>query len=653
MIVMQLNNVTKYFGADIILSKIKLEVHHDDRIAIVGRNGAGKSTLLKIMAGQLSYDEGEIYKPKDLTIGYLDQHTGLNSNQSIWNEMLSVFQPLIELEKDLRKLEMKMADPDLIKDQQAYNQLLSTYDEKQVQFQEQGGFQYEAEIEAVLQGLNFGSFDYSTSINELSGGQKTRLALGKLLLSKPDLLILDEPTNHLDIDTLSWLENYLKNYKGAIVIVSHDRYFIDEICDVVYDLAFQQAKKYNGNYSYFLTQRAEEYALELKRFERQQSEIKRLEEFIQRNIARDSTSKMAKSRRKKLEKMDIIDRPKLDNASLKFSFDINRKSGNDVLKVENLSAKYDESDEPVFQNVSFSVNRGERIAIVGPNGIGKSTLLKALLKKIDYVEGDIQYGTNVEFGYYDQEQSSLNRSKTVLQELWDDYPQMLERDIRTVLGNFLFSGDDVLKTVGLLSGGEKARLLLSKLMLQKANVLIMDEPTNHLDLDSKEVLEAALADFPGTILFVSHDRYFINRIATHVMELNKNGNRIFIGDYDYYVEKLQEENELKLIQIQEQQKRNSNDNDQKRHELNKEQQREIRKLERQLEKVENDIHECEQLIEIEQEKLFDEQYINDYTKLQEINDLIKSYEEQLEALMNEWEEVHNKLEILKNEGTSE
>ena len=644
MIVMQLNNISKYFGADLILSKIKLEVHHDDRIAIVGRNGAGKSTLLKIMSGQIPYDEGEIFQPKGVTVGYLDQHTGLDSEESIWNEMLTVYEPLIQLEKELRKMEEQMADPKIIEDERKYQQLLSQYDSKQHDFEQRGGFHYEADIESVLNGLNFGNFDFQTPIQELSGGQKTRLALGKLLLSKPDVLILDEPTNHLDIETLRWLEGYLKGYPGAVVIVSHDRYFLDETVNIVYDVAFQSIKKYHGNYSYFLRKRAEDYELEMKRYEKQQEEIKKLEVYIQKNIARDSTSKQAKSRRKKLEKMDKMDRPSLDDHSAKFSFEITRKSGNDVLKVDHLSAKYGELDEPVFKDVSFRVNRGDRIAIVGPNGIGKSTLLKAILKRMDHVNGDIQYGTNVEFGYYDQEQSTLNAHKTALQELWDEYPLMPEKDVRTVLGNFLFTGDDVLKTIGMLSGGEKARVLLAKLMLQKANVLIMDEPTNHLDLDSKEVLEAALADFPGTIIFVSHDRYFINRIATHIMELSNQGSRLFIGDYDYYLEKLEEESQLEAIKKAEiEEKRQSQ---QANVPTNKQIQRDRRKIERQIQSIEEQIVEHEQTIEEQEPKLYDPENVNDYTKLQDINQTIKENEEAIEQLMEKWEELQQEIEKL-------
>ncbi|PKR76529.1 multidrug ABC transporter ATP-binding protein [Halalkalibacillus sediminis] len=643
MIVMQLNEISKSFGADLILSKIKLEVHHDDRIAIVGRNGAGKSTLLKIMAGQMTHDDGDIFKPKDVTIGYLAQHTGLDSKRTIKEEMLTVFESTIRLEKELREMEAKMADPDILENAEKYELLLSNYDEKQNYFQSIGGFQYEAEIEAVLHGLQFGSFDFETPIHELSGGQKTRLALGKLLLSKPNILVLDEPTNHLDIQTLSWLETYIKNYDGAVVIVSHDRYFLDETVKTVYDVAFQTATKYKGNYTTFLQKRAEQYELQMKRFEKQQEEIKQLEEFVQKNIARDSTSKRAQSRRKKLEKMERIESPDIDDKSTKFSFEIERRSGNDVLKVDDLTAKYAALDKPIFQNVSFRINRADRVAIVGPNGVGKSTLLKALLNRLTHVEGNIQVGTNVQFGYYDQEQSSLTGNKTVLQELWDDYPLKPEKEIRTILGNFLFSGDDVLKTIGMLSGGEKARILLAKLMLQRANVLIMDEPTNHLDLDSKEVLEAALAEYPGTILFVSHDRYFINRLATHVMEMTASGTRTFIGDYDYYIEKLEEEKEIEALQKAKHQEPTQNEKNKNQFYNDKQVKSEIRKIERSIQSIEEQIEEHEAIIEVEGQKMYDPELTANADELHKIQQTIHDSEAKVEQLMEEWEELQEQL----------
>ena len=546
MILLQVNQLFKSYGADLILSNIKLEVQTRDRIALVGRNGAGKSTLLKILSGNLSFDSGDIIKPKEVKIGYLAQNTGLESNLSIWEEMLSVFAELQKQEQTLRALEQQMSDPTIIHNEAEYEKVLKDYDLLQVQFKENGGYQYEADIRSVLHGLSFQSFDYNTKISSLSGGQKTRLALGKLLLSKPDILILDEPTNHLDIDTLSWLEQYLQGYDGAVLIVSHDRYFLDKVVNQVYEISRKQIAKFPGNYSSYLDKKAANYERDMKQFEKQQDEVAKLQDFIQRNLARASTTKRAQSRRKKLERMELMDRPLGNEKSASFGFDIEKQSGNEVLNVNSLSVGYD--NESISNHLSLRLTRGDSIALVGPNGIGKSTLLKTIVQKLPPLEGDIQYGSNVSIGYYDQEQAELTSNKRVLNELWDDYPLQNEKEIRTVLGNFLFSGDDVLKIVSTLSGGEKARLALAKLMMQKANFLILDEPTNHLDLDSKEILENALIDYPGTILFVSHDRYFINRIASKVIELNKDGATEYLGDYDYYVEKKLEQAELKALE---------------------------------------------------------------------------------------------------------
>lgn len=540
MILLQVNQLCKYFGADLILSNIKLEVQTRDKIALVGRNGAGKSTLLKIISGQLSYDNGEIIQPKDVSIGYLAQNTGLQSTRSIWDEMLTVFQPLIEMEKDLRQLENKMAQLSPTENHEQYEQILKDYDHLQIKFKDNGGYQYEADIRSILHGLNFYEKDYLTEIASLSGGQKTRLALGKLLLTKPDILILDEPTNHLDIETLSWLEQYLQSYEGAILIVSHDRYFLDKIVHTVYEISQNKIEKYVGNYSQYLLLKAENFERELKQYEKQQDEIANLTNFVQKNIARASTTRRAQSRRKQLERMERLSRPLGVEKSASFNFHIDRQSGNDVLNINKLAIGYD--GKQITENIHLQITRGESIALIGPNGIGKSTLLKTIARKLTPIHGEIRMGANVSIGYYDQEQADLSSHKRVLNELWDDYPSSDEKDIRTVLGNFLFSQDDVLKPVSSLSGGEKARLALAKLYMQKANFLILDEPTNHLDLDSKEVLENALIDYPGTLLFVSHDRYFINRIASKVIELAPNGAIEYLGDYDYYFEKKQSKN---------------------------------------------------------------------------------------------------------------
>ncbi|QKY71227.1 ABC-F family ATP-binding cassette domain-containing protein [Lentibacillus sp. CBA3610] len=633
MILMQLNDLSKSFGAEEILTNIKFEIQENDRIAIVGRNGSGKSTLLKIMAGELSYDEGELFKPKDLSIGYLTQHSSLESDKSIWDEMVDVFDHLLLQQQELRRLEDKMKQTDSLSDAD-YEQLLLEYDKKQQAFDAAGGYRYEADIKAVLTGLNFPDNDYHTPINELSGGQKTRLALGKLLLKKPALLILDEPTNHLDIDTMGWLENYLSNYPGAVIIVSHDRYFLDKTISTVYEISWHHSKKYNGNYSYYLKQRALDYERELKAFEKQQTEIKRMEDFIQRNIARASTSKRAQSRRKQLEKMEKMDKPKGDEKSANFTFRINRSSGNDVLKIDQLAFHY-ETGDPVFSNVKLDVSRGERIALVGPNGVGKTTLLKVILGRLQPEAGSINTGTNVEIGYYDQEQQRLTSTKTVLDELWDEYPEVDEKDIRTVLGNFLFSGEDVLKNVHSLSGGEKARLSLSKLMMQKANLLVLDEPTNHLDIDSKEVLETALMDFPGTIIFVSHDRYFINKIADKVVEMQRNGTTTYLGDYDYYIEKKQEEAEIKKLQ-QPKETVHTEDQQKTKFQEDKQLQRERRKKERKITELEETIDQLETELAALEQKMTEPEVYEDHEKSLELTKQTSEIKQKIEQLMEEW-----------------
>ncbi|WP_079504162.1 ABC-F family ATP-binding cassette domain-containing protein [Mesobacillus jeotgali] len=641
MILLQVNQLSKYFAADLILSNIKFEIQTNDRVALVGRNGAGKSTLLKIIAGYESHEDGEIIRPKGTSIGYLAQNTGLESEKSIWDEMLAVFDHLHRMEKELRRLEEKMSDPGILSNESEYGRVLKDYDILQVDFKEKGGYQYEADIRSVLHGLNFHSFDYSTKISTLSGGQKTRLALAKLLLTRPDILILDEPTNHLDIDTLSWLEQYLQGYDGAILIVSHDRYFLDKVVNQVYEISRHQLMKFPGNYSSYLEEKAANYERDLKLYEKQQDEIAKLQDFIQRNLARASTTKRAQSRRKQLDKIDRLDRPMGDEKSASFSFQIERQSGNDVLKVDTLAVGY--HDEAVSRDITFHLTRGDSTALVGPNGVGKSTLLKTIVEKLPSISGNIQYGSNVSIGYYDQEQAELSSNKKVLNELWDEYPLKSEKEIRTVLGNFLFSGDDVSKIVSTLSGGEKARLALAKLMLQKSNFLILDEPTNHLDLDSKEVLENALIDYPGTILFVSHDRYFINRIATKVLELDRGGATEYLGDYDYYVEKKLEQEELKELARQAaiaagtvseaiKQDKTSYQQDKEAKKLERQRKRRMEEVEALIDKLETEVAEYEEL-------LCDPEVFQDHEKAGEINSKIEAAKETLDELMEEWTEL--------------
>ncbi|QOY37808.1 ABC-F family ATP-binding cassette domain-containing protein [Anaerobacillus isosaccharinicus] len=640
MILLQCVQLTKNFGAEPILSNIKLEVQSRDRVAIVGRNGAGKSTLLKIIAGKLSYNSGEVIIPKDVTLGYLAQNTGLESSSSIWDEMLTVFKPLIQMEKELRVLEAKMADPDCINNEKTYEKLLKDYDLLSESFKEQGGYKYEADIRGILSGLNFSDKDYSTKISTLSGGQKTRLALGKLLLTRPDLLILDEPTNHLDLETLTWLEQYLLHYDGAILIVSHDRYFLDKVSTVVYEISRKKATRFSGNYSFYLDEKAKRYELELKQYEKQQGEIEKLHTFVEKNLARASTTKRAQSRRKQLEKMDVLDRPQGDEKSARFSFDIIKQTGNDVLRTEQLSGGYPNS-KPLFENLNLAINRSESIALLGPNGIGKSTLLKIITKQLEPLSGKIKYGSNLLLGYYDQEQANLNSNKQVLHELWDEYPLTPEKEIRTILGNFLFSGDDVLKSVSDLSGGEKARVSLAKLMMQKANFLILDEPTNHLDLDSKEILENALIDYPGTILFVSHDRYFVNRMASRVVEMTKDGLVDYIGDYDYYLAKKQENIERKQLKEQQEDKVQVQEEQPNKQTflLDKEAKRKERQLKRRLEEIEQAIEELELSIDEKEKALCDPEIYQDHNQVSKLNTEIEKQKQELDALLEEWSEL--------------
>lgn len=638
-IVLQVNQITKSFNGEDILTNVKLEVQDRDRVALVGRNGAGKSTLLKIIAGEMSYDSGEIIMPKNIRLGYLEQHAGLESKLTIWEEMKTIFSHLINSEKELRSLESQMADPTIYEDTEAYSRVAATYDELQLAFNEAGGYRFESDIRSILHGMQFFPDDYDKPVQALSGGQKTRLALAKMLLSKPDLLILDEPTNHLDIQTLSFLENYLKNYSGAVLIVSHDRYFLDQVVNFVYEVSRHNVVRYVGNYSSYLTQKAKNYELDRKKYEKQQEEKAKLEDFVSKNLARASTTKMAQSRRKVIEKTDWMESPDGDEKSASFGFTIDRPSGNDVLRLEQIAVGY--PNKTVSSNISFSVYKQDRIALVGPNGVGKSTLLKTIMKQLNAADGKIQYGTNVQFGYYDQEQAALTGNKTALQELWDEWPLMNERDVRTVLGRFLFSGDDVQKTVSTLSGGEKARLALAKLMLLKANTLVLDEPTNHLDLDSKEVLENALLDFPGTIIFVSHDRYFINRIATKVIELASEDATLFLGDYDYYLEKKEEMEELALenavVENTVITKVNTST-------IDKESKKKERQLRRQLEELESQIPTVDVEIATIEEKLCDPEIFQDHEAVQQLQRELDQLKEKQDDLSNEWLELQEQLE---------
>lgn len=635
----QLNNITKNFVVNEIFSNVKMEINDKDRVAIVGRNGAGKSTLLKIISGELSFDSGERTVSKNTTIGYLSQEFIVREDLSIYEEMITCFEEIISLEANLEKLSYELTPENIEKDPS----LLDRFDRLQNEVLTHKDYHYKSKIESVLYGLDFTKDVFDKKISTFSGGEKTRLSMAKLLLSEPDLLILDEPTNHLDMENVAWLENYLSSYNGAIVIVSHDRYFLDKVVNVVYNLEFGKLKKYVGNYSKFLKQYEEDYEKQLKEFTSQQKDIKRLEEFVQKNIARASTSKMAKSRQKVLDKMELIDNPKKDDKAANIEFKIKEQSGRDVLMIENLKVGYD--GKQVGNAYNFSVYKGDRIAIVGRNGIGKSTLIKTIAKKQNAIGGSVHYGSKVSLGYYDQKQAEFESSKTILNELWDEYPLMKEAEVRTVLGRFLFRGDSVLKIVRDLSGGEKARLQLAKLMLEKNNLLVLDEPTNHLDITSKQVLEDALENYEGTIVFVSHDRYFINKIANKVLDITGDDYSIYLGNYDYYLEKREQEliaKKLKEEKTEEVQEKVAND-----YVLGKEEKKRIRKLERTREELLEKIESLEEKVTLVNNELTKEEVYTDAIKVQEYNEELRSLNQEIEDLNNTWLEIEEELESLQ------
>lgn len=641
---LQVSNISKSYGVNAVLSNISMQVQERERIGLVGVNGAGKSTLLKIIAGEMNADSGTIHKAKETKIGYLAQNSGLQSDRTIEAEMRAVFSRLIEAEQELRELEIKIADPELHADEKRYADTLDRYAKRSDWFREQGGFEINTRINSVLHGMGFGQFPQDTVISTLSGGQKTRLALARILLQAPDLLMLDEPTNYLDIETLTWLESYLRGYSGAILVVSHDRYFLDALAQTIVEIERHTSKRYTGNYSRYAELKAAEYEINMKQYEKQQDEIARMEQFVQQNIVRASTTKRAQSRRKALEKMDRMEKPLGDLKKAHFSFEIERMTGKDVLQVQDVAVTFQGRDKPLFEHVSFQLTRGETVALIGPNGIGKSTLLKAIVGQYEPSAGTIRFGTHVKLGYYDQEHTRLNPQNTVLEEVWGAYSHIEEARIRTVLGNFLFSGEDVLKRISSLSGGEKARVSLAKLMLAQANVLILDEPTNHLDLFSKEVLEAALMDYEGTLLFISHDRYFLNKMAERIVELKPSGTEHFLGNYDEMVEKKQEIEEARLEALSKQTASaakaaaNSDNPPASSYETDKQAKREERARQRKLEQLEQDIAALEQQISELEEQLADPAIFNDYIRIQEIQGEIGSRKTALEAAYEEWEQ---------------
>ncbi|HEV2145048.1 TPA: ABC-F family ATP-binding cassette domain-containing protein [Streptococcus pneumoniae] len=633
MIILQSNKIERSFAGEVLFDNINLQVDERDRIALVGKNGAGKSTLLKILVGEEEPTSGEINKKKDISLSYLAQDSRFESENTIYDEMLHVFNNLRRTERQLRQMELEMGE----KSGEDLDKLMSDYDRLSENFRQAGGFTYEADIRAILNGFKFDESMWQMKIAELSGGQNTRLALAKMLLEKPNLLVLDEPTNHLDIETIAWLENYLVNYSGALIIVSHDRYFLDKVATITLDLTKHSLDRYVGNYSRFVELKEQKLATEAKNYEKQQKEIAALEDFVNRNLVRASTTKRAQSRRKQLEKMERLDKPEAGKKAANMTFQSEKTSGNVVLTVENTAIGYD--GEVLSQPINLDLRKMNAVAIVGPNGIGKSTFIKSIVDQIPFIKGEKRFGANVEVGYYDQTQSKLTPSNTVLDELWNDFKLTPEVEIRNRLGAFLFSGDDVKKSVGMLSGGEKARLLLAKLSMENNNFLILDEPTNHLDIDSKEVLENALIDFDGTLLFVSHDRYFINRVATHVLELSENGSTLYLGDYDYYVEKkaTAEMSQTEEASTSNQAKEASPVND---YQAQKESQKEVRKLMRQIESLEAEIEELESQSQAISEQMLE---TNDADKLMELQAELDKISHRQEEAMLEWEELSDQV----------
>lgn len=632
MIVMQLSNLKKSFVTDLIFNNVTLEIKSGETIGIVGKNGAGKSTLMKIMAQELSYDEGTISMPKDVSVGYLTQQMTLESEQTVYDEMMKPFKNILQIKEDMDLETQWLSEHEYTHSD--YEAHIDKFEKLQNTFENQNGYHIETEIKSVITGLNFEPDDLKRHVNEFSGGQKTRLALGQLLLSRPNLLLLDEPTNHLDMETVEWLEGYLRQFQGAVVIISHDRFFLDKTVDKIYELELNRGTLYHTNYTKYMAEKEKRHRLLMKQYEEQQKEISKLETFVEKNIARASTSNMAKSRRKKLESMDRIQAPRQDYRNADFSFNIMRESGNDVLKVKDISIGY---DTPLNAHINFYVDKGDRMAVLGPNGIGKSTLVKTIAREIETLGGTIQYGTHVSIGYYDQKQAEFTSNNNVLNELWNEYPHMNESDVRKILGRFLFTQDEVMKSVNDLSGGEKARIQLAKLMLEKNNLLILDEPTNHLDIDSKEVLEEALEAFPGTILFVSHDRYFINRMATRVLEMEHNNITVINGDYEYFLHKKEE---LEITQIREEEvpaEKNTDYMDQKK------KRNEIGRIKKRITALESSIASYEQDIENIEQQLLQPEVYNDFVKSDTLNTELIDKNQKLEHALEEWEQLGNEL----------
>lgn len=636
--ILSCNHISKSYGVETILNDCSFFINDNEKAAIVGNNGAGKSTIMKIIMGELSPDDGNVIIGKDKTIGYLAQYQDLGSNTTIYEEVKSVKQNLIDMEQKLLEYEKEMAKVS----GDELSKLIETYTNLEHRFQLLNGYSYKSEIEGVIKGLGFTENDFNKSVGNLSGGQKTRVALCKLLLEKPDIIMLDEPTNHLDLNSIKWLETYLLNYNGAVLIIAHDRYFLDKIVSKVIEIENHKAHVYSGNYSDFAVKKQELRVATMNAYSKQQSEIKHQEEVIAklRSYKQEKFYKRAESREKQLEKMDLIEKPEelKNNMTIKLEPDI--VSGNDVLSVENLEKSY---NTLLFKNISFEIKRGEHVAIIGDNGTGKTTILKIINGLVDADSGMIKLGTNVHIGYYDQEQHNLTDENTLFEEIANSYPNMTNTKIRNTLAAFMFTGEDVFKRVSDLSGGEKGRLSLAKLMLSEANLIILDEPTNHLDMASKEILENAINNYTGTVLYVSHDRYFINQTANRILELTNTKLINYLGNYDYYEEK-KEELTATFAPKEEKTKAEKTTSSNKQDYLErKAEAARIRKLKNDISKVEEKIKKYEDRLNELDEMVADPSVSTNSAKLNEIGKEQNEISDKLDKLMEEWEILSDQL----------
>ena len=640
MIIAQAQDLEQRFGGNTIFSNISFSVPDNARIGLVGPNGAGKTTLLKIMTGQQEPTSGQFTINKGLKVGYIAQENGLDEDKTIWDEMLTVFNDLIEKNKKITKMQEQIADHPEDED------LLKRYDQLAYDFEQEGGFTYQAEIKSILNGFNFKENTWNKVIGTLSGGEKTRLAFVKLLLQKPPVLLLDEPTNYLDLDTLDWLEAFLKNYQGAIITVSHDQYFLDHLANQIFELNFGKLTTFKGNYSQYVKERELMDSQQEAAYEKQQEKIKKEEEFIQKNLVRASTTKRAQSRRKVLDKMERIKPPK-HKQKVRINFTSERPSGKEVLIAKDLTIGY--PDKVMVSDIDFQVNKNDRVAIIGPNGIGKSTLLKTIMKKLEPKGGSIKYGASLDIGYYDQELQSLDPSKTVLDTIWDRHKTMPEKDVRSILASFLFTAEDIDKTVGQLSGGQKARLTLTVLSLEKDNFLLMDEPTNHLDIEAKEVLEEALDNYDGTLLFVSHDRYFINELANKIISVRDGHAKIYNGNYSYYLdEKAKQAAAAQEAEAQKAEAETTPAVSQNKGKLSYQEQKARDSQKRKLERAVSDAEAKIEKLEAEEKEIQTEMANPDiaasFEKLGPLQEKLSAIQEQLDQANNDWENALDALD---------